>query len=35
MNIEEWQKDNEAFLIKIGQVETSTPKPASTQETEE
>jgi hypothetical protein len=35
MNIEEWQKDNEAFLIKIGQVETSTPKPASTQKNEE
>jgi hypothetical protein len=35
MNIEEWQKDNEAFLIKIGQVEKSTTKPASTQKNEE
>jgi hypothetical protein len=35
MNIEEWQKDNQAFLIKIGQVEIAKPKPAPTQETEE
>jgi len=35
MNIEEWKKDNEAFLIKIGQVETSTTKPVPTKKDEE
>jgi hypothetical protein len=31
----EWEKENEAFLIKIGQVSTPTPKPASTKKDEE
>jgi hypothetical protein len=35
MNIEEWKKDNEAFLIKIGQVETPTIKPSLTTKDEE
>jgi hypothetical protein len=35
MNIEEWQKDNEAFLIKIGQVVPPTIKPSLTTKDEE
>lgn len=31
----EWEKENEAFLKKIGQVSTSAPKPASTKKDEE
>jgi hypothetical protein len=31
----DWEKENEAFLIKIGQVAPSTPKPASTKKDEE
>jgi hypothetical protein len=31
----EWEKENEAFLIKIGQVAPSSPKPASTKKDEE
>jgi len=28
MTLEEWEKDNAAFLIKIGQVAPPAPKPA-------
>jgi hypothetical protein len=31
----EWEKENEAFLIKIGQVAPSSPKPAPTKKDEE
>jgi hypothetical protein len=31
----DWEKENEAFLIKIGQVAPSTPKPAPTKKDEE
>jgi hypothetical protein len=31
----DWEKENEAFLIKIGQVAPSTQKPASTKKDEE
>jgi hypothetical protein len=31
----DWDKENEAFLIKIGQVSPSTPKPAPTKKDEE
>jgi hypothetical protein len=31
----DWDKENEAFLIKIGQVAPSTPKPAPTKKDEE
>jgi hypothetical protein len=31
----DWDKENEAFLIKIGQVSPSTPKPATTKKDEE
>lgn len=31
----EWEKEQEAFLIKIGQVAQATPKPASTKKDEE
>jgi hypothetical protein len=31
----DWDKENEAFLIKIGQVAPSTPKPATTKKDEE
>ena len=30
----EWEKENEAFLIKIGQVTPATPKPATKKEEE-
>jgi hypothetical protein len=30
----EWEKENEAFLIKIGQVAPVTPKPATKKEEE-
>lgn len=35
MNIEQWKKDNEEFLIKIGQVAPSTIKPSLTTKDEE
>ena len=28
MTLEEWEKDNAAFLIKIGQTAPAAPKPA-------
>jgi hypothetical protein len=31
----EWEKENEAFLIKIGQVAPTTAKPATTKKEEE
>jgi hypothetical protein len=31
----EWEKEQEAFLIKIGQVAPSTPKPITTKKDEE
>jgi hypothetical protein len=31
----DWEKENEAFLIKIGQVALSTPKPVTTKKDEE
>ena len=31
----DWDKENEAFLKKIGQVVPSTPKPAPTKKDEE
>jgi len=31
----DWEKENEAFLIKIGQVVPATPKPATTKKDEE
>jgi hypothetical protein len=30
----DWEKENEAFLIKIGQVAPSTPKPVTKKEEE-
>lgn len=34
-DMEQWEKDNEAFLIKIGQVKPAAPKPAPTKKDEE
>jgi hypothetical protein len=34
-DMEQWEKDNEAFLIKIGQVKPAASKPASTKKDEE
>jgi len=35
-DMEQWEKDNKAFLIKIGQVEAATPsKPVTTKKDEE
>jgi hypothetical protein len=31
----EWEKENEAFLIKIGQNAPAAPKPATTKKDEE
>jgi hypothetical protein len=31
----EWEKENEAFLIKIGQVNVPAPKPVTTKKDEE
>jgi hypothetical protein len=31
----DWEKENEAFLIKIGQVKPETAKPAPTKKDEE
>jgi hypothetical protein len=31
----DWDKENEAFLKKIGQVSTPTPKPVTTKKDEE
>ena len=30
----EWEKENEAFLIKIGQVQPTAPKPATKKDEE-
>jgi hypothetical protein len=32
--LEQWEKENEAFLIKIGQVKPATPKPVTKKEEE-
>jgi hypothetical protein len=34
-DMEQWEKENEAFLIKIGQVKPTAPKPATTKKDEE
>jgi hypothetical protein len=34
-DMEQWEKDNKAFLIKIGQVVTPAPKPVTTKKDEE
>jgi hypothetical protein len=34
MTLEEWEKDNAAFLIKIGQTASAAPKPATKKEEE-
>jgi hypothetical protein len=34
MTIIEWEKENEAFLIKIGQIAPATPKPATKKDEE-
>jgi len=34
-DMEQWEKENKAFLALIGQVEKSTPKPAPTKKDEE
>jgi hypothetical protein len=34
MTLNEWEKDNEAFLIKIGQIAPAAPKPATKKEEE-
>jgi hypothetical protein len=34
MTLEEWEKENEAFLIKIGQIVPATPKPATKKDEE-
>jgi hypothetical protein len=31
----EWEKEQEAFLIKIGQVKPATPKPVTTKKDED
>ena len=31
----EWEKERDAFLIKIGQVKPATPKPVTTKKDEE
>jgi hypothetical protein len=31
----EWEKEQEAFLIKIGQAKPATPKPVTTKKDEE
>ena len=35
MTLEEWEKDNAAFLIKIGQVAPAAPAPKSTTKKDE
>jgi hypothetical protein len=34
-DMEQWEKDNEAFLTKIGQGKPVAPKPTSTKKDEE
>jgi hypothetical protein len=34
MTLNEWEKDNEAFLIKIGQTAPAAPKPATKKDEE-
>jgi hypothetical protein len=34
MTINEWEKENEAFLIKIGQIAPAAPKPATKKDEE-
>jgi hypothetical protein len=33
-DLEQWEKDNEAFLIKIGQVKSAAPKPLNKKDEE-
>ena len=35
MTLEEWEKENEAFLIKIGQIAPVAPKAVTTKKDEE
>jgi hypothetical protein len=34
MTLEQWEKDNAAFLIKIGQTASAAPKPATKKDEE-
>jgi len=34
MTLNEWEKDNEAFLIKIGQIASIAPKPSTKKDEE-
>jgi len=34
MTLEQWEKDNAAFLIKIGQIAPAAPKPATKKDEE-
>ncbi len=34
MTLNEWEKENEAFLIKIGQIAPTTPKQATKKDEE-
>jgi len=34
MTLEEWEKENEAFLIKIGQIAPAAPKTATKKDEE-
>jgi hypothetical protein len=34
MTLEQWEKDNAAFLIKIGQIAPTTPKQATKKDEE-
>jgi hypothetical protein len=34
MTLQEWEKENEAFLIKIGQIAPVAPKPATKKDEE-
>jgi hypothetical protein len=34
MTLNEWEKDNEAFLIKIGQIASTAPKPSTKKDEE-
>ena len=34
MTLNEWEKENEAFLIKIGQIAPATPKTATKKDEE-
>jgi len=33
--LEQWEKETEAFLIKVGQVKQAAPKPITTKKDEE